>query len=116
MEKISFLTTRIFPDGYWPKEMTPSEREESMNNFERQIYPIWKGIEQKDVEKDKQMTQDEVSKQDILLECLTLHSQDIAIHMSGYKPYRQSQKQQFEKSELDRIKKASWRAAGRHEY
>lgn len=59
-----------------------------MEAFEALIFPIWKGIEHKDVCADLKLTVEEIAAGRVLLECRTLHSQDIAIHASGIKPNR----------------------------
>ncbi len=87
--RIEEENNRLNPNGYWPKGMEESVKAQSMREFERAIFPIWKGIEEKDKIADAKLTPEQVAAQDVLLECLTLHKQDLAIHGSGIKPNRQ---------------------------
>lgn len=81
---------RIFPDGYWPKGMDESSWFKSIEEFDRKIYPIWKGIESKDIEAEKLLTNEQVAAQNILSDCLTLHKIEVSIHGSSIKPMRVS--------------------------
>lgn len=65
--------------------MDESEKASSINQFERLIYPIWMGIEQKDHENESKMAYEEVAAVNVLMECTTLHRQDRAIKMSGHR-------------------------------
>ena len=87
---IATETMRISPDGYWPRDMTPSEQSSSLAQFESLIYPIWKGVEERDFDREAKLSQQEVNAQRVLLECLTLHHQDLLIHASGKRPTRTS--------------------------
>lgn len=69
--------------------MISSEQASSIAEFGRLIYPIWKGIEEKDIEADASKTLSEVNAPgQVLFDCLTLHRQDLAIYRSGIKPNR----------------------------
>lgn len=76
------------PDGYWPRDMSLQEQAASIAQFEALIFPIWKGISERDLAVDAKMTAEEVAAQRVLLECLTLHKQDLAVYASGIKPNR----------------------------
>lgn len=70
----------LFPDGYWPKEMGQSERDVSIGDFEHKIFPIWKGIEERDLEDQAKQEMREInSPGQVMFECETTHRQDIAI-------------------------------------
>lgn len=69
--------------------MEESVKAASMDQFERAIYPIWRGIDEKDKIAEINMTNEEIATRDVLLECGTLHRQDLAIYTSGIKPNRQ---------------------------
>lgn len=73
-------------DSYWPKDMDNAAQYRAVVDFERAIYPIWRGIEVNDIEREAKMTNEEVRNSLVLFECQTLHRQDIAIHNSGIKP------------------------------
>ena len=87
---IQSMTDRIFPDGYWPREMTSGDQMRSMEAFQRAIYPIWMGIAERDMRMDADRTIEEVTMAPVMYECLTMHRQDLAIIKSGHKPSRLS--------------------------
>lgn len=92
---IALAIARKFPDGCWPKTMTQSEQSQSISDFGRAIYPIWKGIDERDWEADAKLSQAEVNASgQILYDILTLHRQDLAIYASGIKPRRDSMEMQ----------------------
>lgn len=66
--------------------MTLNEQAASIEQFEALIFPIWKGIEKRDTINEAAMTSEQAAAQRVLLECLTLHRQDLAIYSSGIKP------------------------------
>lgn len=67
--------------------MTEGERAASVDNFKRAIYPIWKGIEDRDIAAENKITMEEVNwSGQVLFEAKTVHTQDLAIISSGYKP------------------------------
>lgn len=107
-DKIADAMARIYPDGYWPAGMDNAAQGRSMYEFERAIYPIWKGIEKKDAEKDAEMTIEQVSREPIMLECLTLHKQDLAIINSQHRPRRID----IDQAKMDNLRKRAVRAAG----
>lgn len=86
--KIKAHMTRVFPNGYFPKEMLPGEQEASMEVFRRAIFPFWKSIEERDNKAEAKMTTEEVSAIKVLMEVTTTHKQDKAIHDSGHRPAR----------------------------
>ena len=106
MGLIEMKIQRNFPDGYWPREMRTSDHASSLADFERAIYPIWRGIEQIDMESERKMSWEEINSKLILSECLTLHRQDIRIHALGIKPHRMSVSQ----SRMDEIRAKAIRA------
>lgn len=81
-------TMRLSPDGYWPRDMSLTEQAASVEQFEALIFPIWKGIDRRDIATEAAMTAEQAQAQRVLLECLTLHKQDLAIYNSGIKPNR----------------------------
>jgi hypothetical protein len=94
VERIIEMTRRISPNGYWPRDMTEAERSVSMEVFGRAIYPIWKGILERDIAAENLLTMAEVNAPgQVLFETLTVHKQDLAIFGSGIKPHRQSSDQ-----------------------
>ena len=76
-------TDRISVGGYWPSNMPEADRAMQMENFARSIYPIWRGIEDRDIASD---SKPDWTKGLILAECVTLHKQDWVIYNSGIKP------------------------------
>ena len=103
---LSFFQTiseQIFKKGYWPQAMTEPAKAESMKNFEKAIFPIWKGIEQKDIDSDARMTLSECMARPILAECVTMHKQDLAIRDSGFQP----EKMIVTPEEMDRLRRKS---------
>lgn len=80
--------TRIFPNGFYPKEMLPGEQNSSMENFRRSIFPLWKSIEERDNKAELKMTDAEIYSQRVLMEIPTTHKQDRSIYDSGNKPSR----------------------------
>ena len=83
------MTGRISPDGYWPGNMDTAASNRSLFDFGRMIYPIWRGIEEKDIAEETKRSQEEVNEPgQYIYECLTLHKQDHAIYRSHHKPNR----------------------------
>lgn len=103
-ELIEITTARISPAGFWPKDFSELDKASSMKVFERSIYPIWMGIEVDDKERENAMSNEQVVAQGILLECLTMHRQDMAILESGFKPVRVA-------GDQDRIRELRQKAA-----
>src|SRR5258708_18680907 len=83
---IASMTESLSPEGYWPSGMDEYARKNSMDAFERAIYPIWASIEKSAIETDDAMTQEQTSQLNVLLECPTMHHQDLAIRASGIQP------------------------------
>lgn len=81
-------TTRVYAPEFWPKEMPEADRTRSMDDFSAAIYPIWKGIEEKDNAKDQALSLAEAGNRLMMSEVLTLHKQDLAIFQSGIKVRR----------------------------
>ena len=88
MNRIKTAMTRIFPSGYYPKEMLPGEQEASMDTFSKAIYPLWKRIKELDNKAEAKLSNEEVSALKVLMEVTTTHKQDRAIYDSGHKPTR----------------------------
>ena len=88
LNRIKTAMTRIFPSGYYPKEMLPGEQEASMETFRRQIFPLWKSIEERDNKAEAKLSNEEVSALKVLMEVTTTRKQDRAIYDSGHKPTR----------------------------
>ena len=88
LDRIKMSTMSHSPDGYWPRDMSTSEQAASMAQFEARIYPLWRGIAERDTAAEALMTTEQVREQRVLLECITLHKQDLAIFNSGIKPNR----------------------------
>ena len=86
--RIKSAMTRIFPNGYYPKEMLPGEQEISMDTFSKAIFPLWKRIEEQDTKAEAKLSNDEVAALKVLMEVTTTHKQDQAIYDSGHKPTR----------------------------
>ena len=78
----------VFPDGYWPRGMDPSEQAASIDTFERAIFPVWMGVSRKDVDADT------AEAGHVMAEVLTTHKQDMAIIAAGVKPNRMGQDQE----------------------
>lgn len=97
-----------FPDGFWPSTMDASAQYRSIEDFSRAIYPIWRGIEEKDKDAETEMTAAEVSSSRLLFEVKTRHKQDNAIHASGIKPHRSDILQE----KMQNIRSKAARAAG----
>lgn len=97
-----------FPDGYWPSTMDSSAQYRSIDDFSKAIYPIWKGIEEKDREAETAMTAAEVAASRILFEVKTRHKQDNAIYASGIKPHRSDVLQE----KMQNIRSKAARAVG----
>lgn len=76
----------MFSQGYWPREMSEADRARSMEDFTRAIYPIWRGIDERDRAEDAKKSLGECMAQPIMAEVVTLHKQDLAIYESGHKP------------------------------
>lgn len=88
--------------------MGEAEKAMSISDFEHSVYPIWMGIEKKDFENERAMTNAQVDAQNTLLECLTLHRQDLAIFQSGIKPNRMTSTQE----RMGDLRRKAARAAG----
>ncbi len=87
LEEIARTMARLKPDGYWPKTMSEGEKSSSIDQFEKDIYPIWKSIEAKDWEEECKLKQAEVNAAgQVLFECATMHRQDRAIKNRGILP------------------------------
>ena len=109
-EKINLTTSRLLPDGYWPKGMDESSRQNSIRAFESAIYPFWASIEKQDTEREAALTSAQVAAPgQVLYECATVHRQDLAIHASGIKPNRDNSDQ--ERMEMLRRRDARSRAS-----
>lgn len=85
--KISQMTARMSPDGFFPN-MDNAAQYRAMSDFEKAVYPIWRGIEERDSANEAKLSMTEINKIPVMLECLTVHRQDLAIHASGHKPSR----------------------------
>ncbi len=86
---IDSTTNRLSPNGYWPAGMDEVSKAASIATFERQIFPIWRGVEERDKETEEKMSAEEVNApSQVMFECSTMHRQDLAIHSSGRKPNR----------------------------
>jgi hypothetical protein len=85
--------------------MDDSSKKKSLRDFERMIYPIWKGIQERDVAADEKRP---IIQGEILWECATLHKQDIAIYESGIKPNRFD----VDSEAIAKLRKKSLRASG----
>ena len=95
--------------GYWPKGMDSASQSASVDKFSRSIYPIWKGIEEKDKASEDLLTSEQVHRPgQVLFECVTLHKQDLAILNSGIKPSRMDDNQE----KMDRLRQKAVRAVG----
>lgn len=104
------MTSRLLPDGYWPKGMDEGSRQNSIRAFESAIYPFWASIEKQDTEREAAMTSAQVAAPgQVLYECATVHRQDIAIMASGIKPNRDNSDQ--ERMEILRRRDARSRAS-----
>ena len=88
-EEIARLTMSLSSDGYWPPGMTDSQKNLSLFEFGRKIYPIWKGIEERDIAEDlKKSVEEHAAPGQYIYECLTLHKCDLGIYRSHHKPNR----------------------------
>lgn len=87
--------------------MTEAERSSSISVFEKDIFPIWKSIERRDIEAENKMSMDEIAELDILAECVTLHKQDLAIHRSGIKPNMMGMEQEKASNMYTKVKNSS---------
>ena len=99
---------RIFPNGYWPKGMDGGAQYASMTEFERAIFPIWRGITERGREANEKMSVAEASKQPVLLEAIEMHEMDLAIYESGIKPRREDLNQ----AKMAELRAKASRAAG----
>lgn len=109
MDLISKTMSRKFPEGFFPQGMDVSAQYKSIDDFRKAIYPIWKGIEEKDKEIDDKLTAAEVGKPgQMLFEIGTVHRQDLAIMRSGIKPHRSSGDQE----KMVALRKKALRASG----
>jgi len=88
--------------------MDGSAQYRALDDFNKAIYPIWKSIEKNDSENEKAMTAGQVNETAVMLECSTIHKQDLAIHASGHKPNRTSQAQ----AAMGDLRRRSVRAGG----
>lgn len=99
----------MYPNGYWPREMTEGERAASVEIFSREIYPIWKGIEDRDIAADNKLTMEQANNPgQMLFEAATIHKQDLAILSSGIKPNQISS----EKEVMAELRRKAVRASG----
>jgi hypothetical protein len=108
LQRIALATSRLSPSGYWPNGMDEGAKAASVAAFEREIYPLWKGIEERDKIAEDKMTPAEVTSQRVLLECVTLHKQDLAVYQSGIKPNRSGGDQE----RMADLRRKAARAAG----
>lgn len=109
LARIRDFTMRSSPNGYWPREMTEAERAVSIEVFERAIYPIWKGILERDISAENLLTMEQVNDPgQVLFEAQTIHKQDLAIFGSGIKPHRVSSDQ----NKMAELRRKSTRAFG----
>ncbi len=98
-----------FPEGYWPRGMDGAAQYQSLAAFSKEIFPIWKGIEEKDKADESAMTSAEVSRAgQLMMEVKTLHKQDLAIYLSGIKPSRTDDN----RDRMDRLRQKAVRASG----
>lgn len=97
-----------FPEGFWPSTMDASAQYRSIDDFSKSIYPIWKGIEEKDREAETAMTAAEVAASRLLFEVKTRHKQDNAIYAAGIKPHRSDIVQE----KMQTLREKAARAAG----
>lgn len=86
--KMRKMATTLWPAGFWPKAMSLTDRDMSLEVFAREIYPLTAGIAAKDDADDKKRSLSDALQASVLSECLTLHRQDWAVYKSGYKPRR----------------------------
>ncbi len=60
-----------------------------MDNFSREIYPLWKSIEDRDLKAEEKLSMSEINAPgQLLFDVKTTHKQDKAIYDSGNKPSR----------------------------
>lgn len=98
-----------FPEGYWPKAMDGSAQYNSIDAFTKSIYPIWRGIAEKDKEREEALPMSEIGKPgSVMFEILTMHKQDLAIFNSGIKPARIDANQET----MNRLRRKDSRAGG----
>lgn len=98
-----------FPDGYWPSGMDGSSQYRSLEDFGRSIYPIWKGIEEKDRIAEEKLTLAEIyASGQVMFEIRTMHNQDLAIYNSGIKPMRTDENQE----KMNRLRQKAVKASG----
>lgn len=89
--------------------MDGAAQSRSIDDFSRAIYPIWKGIEEKDKANEDAMTMGEVSSHgQVMFEIRTMHKQDLAIYNSGIKPARTDENQE----KMGRLRAKAVRASG----
>jgi hypothetical protein len=113
---------RLNPDGFWPAGMDESSRAQSAAAFEGGIWKMCDDIEKADFAAEGCPHKDECSCTEsdkarhraaanppILLECLTMHRQDVAVRKSGIMPYRQSTNQERGQELIRKASKASGR-------
>lgn len=85
-EKIADAMRTMKPDGYWAG-VEPSVQGVRIEDFERAIYPLWKGVAERDRVIEDALSISEVSARgQVMFETSTTHRQDIAIYESGIKP------------------------------
>ena len=88
--------------------MDASDQNRSVHEFERAIFPIWKGIEEREIAADGKLTGADIyAPGQILFECATLHKQDLAILASGVKPHRQAGDREY----IDAIRRRDTRVS-----
>ena len=90
--------------------MTGDHQFHSIKQFEAAIFPIWKGIEERDREIESKMKSSDSFDSPILLECLTLHRQDDAIIASKIKPWRDTADQAM----VEELRRKSAKSAGQY--
>ena len=99
-----------FPEGYWPVGMEPAAQFHSLDSFQKEIFPIWKGIQEKEDAAEKLLTAAQVFRPgQLMLEVRTLHKQDAAIYNSGIKPMRSDLNQEM----MSRLRAKALRASGK---
>lgn len=65
--------------------MDEAAKAESIESFEKSIYPIWRGIEERDLAEDLSRP---LTDGGVMWECATMHKQDVAVYISGIKANR----------------------------
>ena len=107
MNLISEVMRIRFPEGFWPKSMTSSEQYASLDAFGKSIYPIWRGIAERDRIREESIPMSEVNAPgQVMFEVSTTHKQDAAIYNSGIKPSRTDENQ----NTMNRLRRKDVRA------